>query len=633
MGSSALVVGKVLAELRRRVGVPAAPCLVVDDLARRAVVGVDVGDDAVDRLQLRVGVSLAAPHVDHLDADRVGVHAVVGRRGGRRAAGAAAVVAPVLLDPVLAVVAGVAVACVVGDLVEWDALHHAAVAVDDEVGGDAVAAVRPGAHRRRSVGVHLGVVQHYVALLSRRLVSVLELGVGVVLGEVEPGLRLRGGGGRPREGAREQVSDPSRRRRRGALEVGSAVDRLRDALRPLRVAARRARVRMPGAVPAVPVDDELDDDPAVHVAPLVAPGVRLVLLIAHDRLDDGAVLLVEVYVVADLAECRRAGDHVAPVDLCEPLVVEGHARLLAQPVLRAVGGGDELPSHVRVDVPEAGGEVDRAAGEGPASGRAAGEPAGRGSRARRVRVVVACPGVVAVLLDLPRRVALDGRDLVAPCVVLGDHADVAAPAALPYDEVAGLRLVGLRVLEGARLRVVAVEVDPSGDRRVLRGVPRLREAGLVGHVGREARAPWDARAEPYPAPVLLAVGPVGVGVELGLRRGCDAACGGGAEAAPHRKDAPAEHEGDRRDPCAARGPFAHPARHWPLPLPNSGRSQSSTSTFTHVSLLPAWRMNLPRGALESWCMVSGVALSRDWTYWALFGSGLVRLPSALEKKR
>ena len=72
-------------------------------------------------------------------------------------------------------------------------------------------------------------------------------------------------------------------------------------------------------VPEMPVphgfvDHKLDDRSSVVMAPSVAAGIRLVLLITHDGMNDLTVVQDEVDVVANLAECGGAGNDIAAVD-------------------------------------------------------------------------------------------------------------------------------------------------------------------------------------------------------------------------------------------------------------------------------------------------------------------------------
>lgn len=71
MRAGALVAVQIDGEFRRRVGVSRAPGLVVDDPALEAIVGVYVGDELVERLELLFRIAVFAAHVDQLDPGRL----------------------------------------------------------------------------------------------------------------------------------------------------------------------------------------------------------------------------------------------------------------------------------------------------------------------------------------------------------------------------------------------------------------------------------------------------------------------------------------------------------------------------------------------------------------------------------
>ena len=125
-----LIIVQIVAELGRCVGVPEPPCFVVDDRTLKSVIGIDIGDECIQRFELRFRVPAARVH--HLNADRIGVHPVVRviRPDGYRSHH---IIPRLVRDAERLVVPGIAVPGMVGDLVQGDALHDRAVFVDNEV--------------------------------------------------------------------------------------------------------------------------------------------------------------------------------------------------------------------------------------------------------------------------------------------------------------------------------------------------------------------------------------------------------------------------------------------------------------------------------------------------------------------
>ena len=48
-----LIIVQIVAELGRCVGVPEPPCFVVDDRTLKSVIGLDIGDECIQRFELR----------------------------------------------------------------------------------------------------------------------------------------------------------------------------------------------------------------------------------------------------------------------------------------------------------------------------------------------------------------------------------------------------------------------------------------------------------------------------------------------------------------------------------------------------------------------------------------------------
>ena len=155
----------------------------VDDLRFETVVSIDVGDQAIEGFQLFRRVFARAANVYHLDADRPGVHAVI-RRPIADGNGAHHVVAAVFRNAELLVVARVAVARVMRDLVERHALHDRAVLAHDEVRRHARIVAIEVVHDVFRLAFAFRVVQDDVLLEFSGLVAVCKA-LAEILGQID----------------------------------------------------------------------------------------------------------------------------------------------------------------------------------------------------------------------------------------------------------------------------------------------------------------------------------------------------------------------------------------------------------------------------------------------------------------
>ena len=173
MGTVDLVTLQVYGEFCRGIRVAGAPCLVVDDLALETIMRIDKSYDRIERLQLGFRIVLGTAAMNKLDSDRVRIHAVVARPAMTWSR-THAIIAQLVFDAIELVMAVIAIASMMRDDIEGNALDNPAIAPDHKMSRDAISGSIPPIHNRLRRSGALGIVDNDVALKFCRFGTMLE---------------------------------------------------------------------------------------------------------------------------------------------------------------------------------------------------------------------------------------------------------------------------------------------------------------------------------------------------------------------------------------------------------------------------------------------------------------------------